>query len=107
MDRVLVQKIKPVAKTASGLYIPEKAQSSLNRGKVLSVGPGALDRDGKRIPMNVTVGDTVVLPAFSGTAIKDESAAASASSASAEQELFIYRDSELLAKLNEWVDLKF
>ncbi|EPZ31608.1 Zn-dependent exopeptidase [Rozella allomycis CSF55] len=93
LDRVLVQRVKPVEKTASGIYIPEKAQSSLNRGVVLAVGPGAVDREGNRIPMNVKVGDKVILPNFSGTLIKEGK--------ETEDECFIYRDSELLAKINE------
>ena len=44
LDRVLVRRIKPIEKTASGIYIPEKAQSNLNRGVVLSVGPGLVDK---------------------------------------------------------------
>ncbi|KAJ5559101.1 hypothetical protein N7461_003073 [Penicillium sp. DV-2018c] len=62
MDRVLVQRIKPEAKTASGIFLPEAAVKEQNEAQVLAVGPGLLDRDGKRIPMSVNAGDKVLIP---------------------------------------------
>ncbi|KKK14022.1 hypothetical protein AOCH_002924 [Aspergillus ochraceoroseus] len=74
MDRVLVQRIKPEAKTAS----------------VLAVGPGAVDRNGQRIPMSVAAGDHVLIPQFGGSPVKV-----------GEEEYTLYRDSEILAKITE------
>ncbi|OIW31987.1 Cpn10-domain-containing protein [Coniochaeta ligniaria NRRL 30616] len=62
LDRVLVQRVKAEAKTASGIFLPESSVKELNEGKVLAVGPGALDKDGKRLPMGVTNGDRVLIP---------------------------------------------
>jgi chaperonin GroES len=62
LDRVLVQRVKAEAKTASGIFLPESTVKELNEAKVLAVGPGALDRDGKRVPMGVNAGDKVLIP---------------------------------------------
>lgn len=57
-----MQRIKAEAKTASGIYLPESTVKELNEGKVLAVGPGALDKDGRRLPMGVNQGDRVLIP---------------------------------------------
>jgi co-chaperonin GroES (HSP10) len=62
LDRVLVQRIKPEPKTASGIFLPESSVKEQNEAKVLAVGPGAVDRNGQRIPMSVTAGDKVLIP---------------------------------------------
>lgn len=62
LDRVLVQRIKAQAKTASGIYLPESSVKELNEAKVLAVGPGGLDKEGKRVPMGVQAGDRVLIP---------------------------------------------
>ncbi|XWS52663.1 hypothetical protein CRYUN_Cryun11dG0090300 [Craigia yunnanensis] len=68
-NRILVEKIIPPSKTNSGILLPEKTPK-LNSGKVVAVGPGALDRDGKLIPVNLKEGDTVLLPEYGGTEVK-------------------------------------
>ncbi|KAJ5256859.1 chaperonin Cpn10 [Penicillium angulare] len=90
LDRVLVQRIKPEAKTASGIFLPESSVKEQNEAKVLAVGPGLLDREGKRLPMGVASGDKVLIPMFGGSPIKV-----------GEEEYTLYRDSEILAKINE------
>jgi chaperonin GroES len=62
LDRVLVQRVKAEAKTASGIFLPESSVKELNEAKVLAVGPGGMDREGKRIPMGVQAGDRVLIP---------------------------------------------
>ncbi|EDN08444.1 10 kDa heat shock protein, mitochondrial [Histoplasma mississippiense (nom. inval.)] len=62
LDRVLVQRIKAEAKTASGIFLPESSVKELNEAQVLAVGPGALDKNGKRISVSVNVGDRVLIP---------------------------------------------
>ncbi|KAL9616103.1 MAG: hypothetical protein Q9160_008987 [Pyrenula sp. 1 TL-2023] len=62
LDRVLVQRIKAESKTAGGLFLPESSVKELNEAKVLAIGPGALDKEGKRIGMGVGVGDKVLIP---------------------------------------------
>ena len=62
LDRVLVQRAKSEAKTAGGIFLPESAVKDLNEAKVLAVGPGSLDKDGKRIQPSVQPGDKVLIP---------------------------------------------
>ncbi|KAL1987861.1 hypothetical protein VTN96DRAFT_2264 [Rasamsonia emersonii] len=90
LDRVLVQRIKPETKTASGIFLPESSVKEINQAKVLAVGPGALDKNGNKIPMNVAPGDKVLIPQFGGTPVKV-----------GEEEYTLFRDSEILAKINE------
>jgi chaperonin GroES len=59
---VLVQRVKAEAKTAGGIFLPESAVKELNEAKVLAVGPGGFDKDGKRIQCSVQAGDKVLIP---------------------------------------------
>ncbi|ESR59570.1 10 kDa chaperonin [Citrus sinensis] len=68
-SRVLVEKIIPPSKTNSGILLPEKT-SKLISGKVVAVGPGARDVNGKFIPVSVKEGDTVLLPEYGGAEVK-------------------------------------
>ncbi|KAL2754359.1 hypothetical protein ACRALDRAFT_1042008 [Sodiomyces alcalophilus JCM 7366] len=90
LDRVLVQRVKAEAKTASGIFLPESSVKELNEGRVLAVGPGAVDKDGKRLPMGVNTGDRVLIPQYGGSPVKV-----------GEEEYHLFRDSEILAKINE------
>ncbi|EDU40127.1 10 kDa chaperonin [Pyrenophora tritici-repentis] len=90
LDRILVQRIKPEAKTATGIFLPETAVKELNEAKVLAVGPGAIDKDGKRVAPSVQPGDKVLIPQYGGSPIKV-----------GDEELSLFRDHELLAKINE------
>ncbi|KAL6605062.1 10 kDa heat shock protein, mitochondrial [Neocallimastix sp. 'constans'] len=88
-DRVLVQRVKPEAKTTGGIYIPQKSQETLNEGVVIATGPGATDRQtGKLIPMAVKPGDRVLLPNYGGNTVNIN-----------KEEFILYRDTDLLAKL--------
>lgn len=91
MDRVLVQRIKAQSKTASGLFLPEKNVAKLNQAKVLAVGPGFTDNNGNKILPQVKIGETVLIPQFGGSTIKLND----------EDEVILFRDSEILAKINE------
>ena len=53
--------------SAGGIYIPDTAKEKPQEGKVVAVGPGRLSDDGKRVPMEVAVGDTIVYSKYSGT----------------------------------------
>ncbi|KAK8219183.1 mitochondrial heat shock protein Hsp10 [Zalaria obscura] len=90
LDRVLVQRIKAEARTAGGIFLPESSVKELNEAKVLAVGPGRTDEGGKRIPMSVQAGDKVLIPQFGGSPVKV-----------GEEEYSLFRDHELLAKINE------
>ncbi len=69
-DRILVQPLDAEKTTASGLVIPDTAKEKPQEGKVLAVGPGRWDEDGKnRIPLDVAEGDIVVYSKYGGTEI--------------------------------------
>ena len=59
--------------SAGGIYIPDTAKEKPQEGKVVAVGPGKLTDDGKRIPMELAVGDSVVYSKYSGTEYKEGS----------------------------------
>jgi len=73
-DRVVVEPLEKEVETFAGgqLVLPDTAKEKPQQGKVLAVGPGRLDDDGKRFPMEVKVGDTVVYAKYSGTSFKTE-----------------------------------
>ncbi|CAL3967309.1 10 kDa heat shock protein, mitochondrial [Leptodontidium sp. 2 PMI_412] len=90
LDRVLVQRIKAETKTASGIFLPESAVKELNEAKVLAVGPGGLDKDGKRVACGVKAGDRVLIPQYGGSPVKV-----------GDEEYSLFRDHDILAKINE------
>ena len=69
-SRVVVEPVEQEEVTAGGIVLPETAKEKPQKGKILSVGPGDRDDDGKRIPMDVAVGDTVLFAKYAGTEIK-------------------------------------
>ena len=86
-DRVIVQPIEREEVTRGGIVLPDTAKEKPQEGKVLAVGPGRLSEDGKRIAMDIAVGDIVVYTRYGGTEIKVEG-----------EELIILRESDILAK---------
>ena len=86
-DRVLIKTEKEVTKTAGGIILPETAESRDTKiGTVVSIGEGIYTNDGVKIPMQVKVGDKVMMP-FAGTAqkVKLEN-----------EDYFLFREQELL-----------
>ncbi len=69
-DRVLVKRSEGEEKTKGGLYIPTTAKEKPAQGEVVAVGPGKLDENGERIPLQIKVGDTVLFGKYAGTDIK-------------------------------------
>jgi chaperonin GroES len=67
---VIVEPLERDEVTASGIYLPETAKEKPQEGKVLSVGPGRVNDDGKRAAMEVANGDKVIFAKYSGTEIK-------------------------------------
>jgi chaperonin GroES len=90
-DRVVVEPLEKDQETFAGgqLVLPDTAKEKPQQGKVLAVGAGRLDEDGKRIPMDVKVGDTVVYAKYSGTSFKTEEG----------KEILFMRESDILAVL--------
>jgi chaperonin GroES len=69
-DRVVIRRMESEAKTAGGIIIPDTAKEKPMEGKVVSVGPGARDDNGKVAPLDVKAGDTVLFGKWSGTEVK-------------------------------------
>jgi chaperonin GroES len=69
-DRVVIKKLEAEEKTAGGIVIPDTAKEKPQKGEVLAVGPGRVDENGKRLPMEVKVGDKVLFAKYSGTDVK-------------------------------------
>jgi chaperonin GroES len=85
-NRVVVEPLEQEEITAGGIVLPETAKEKPQQGLVLSIGPGDRDEDGKRIPMDVAVGNKVLFAKYSGTEIKMDG-----------KKLLILRESDLLA----------
>ena len=87
-DRLVVEPTEQKEMTASGIYVPETAKEKPQEGKVIAAGPGRRDDDGKRIPMDVAVGDRVLYAKYSGTEVKLE-----------DKKYLILKESDILAIL--------
>jgi len=69
-DRLLVKREEPSETVRGGIIIPDTAKEKPQEGKVVAVGPGRLDEDGKRIPMEVKKGDRILMGKYAGTEVK-------------------------------------
>jgi chaperonin GroES len=69
-DRVVIKPLDAEEITASGLVIPDTAKEKPQEGEILAVGPGRLDDNGKRVEMEVSVGDRVLYSKYAGTEVK-------------------------------------
>jgi len=69
-DRLVVEPVEKEERTASGIILPETAKEKPQEGTVLAAGPGRTDDDGKRIAMDVKVGDVVLYAKYAGTEVK-------------------------------------
>ena len=69
-DKILVEANEAETTTASGIVIPDTAKEKPQEGKVLAVGPGRYDDNGKRIPIDVVEGDVVIYSKYGGTEVK-------------------------------------
>ena len=88
-DRVLIKRIEEQEQVRGGIIIPDTAKEKPQEAEVVAVGPGKLDDDGKRQPMDVSVGDRVLVGKYSGSEIKIDS-----------DEFVILREDEILAVVN-------
>jgi chaperonin GroES len=85
-DRLVVKAIEAEQTTVGGLVLPDTAQEKPSRGTVIAVGEGRYE-DGKRVPLDVAVGDEVIYSKYGGTEIKVDG-----------EDLIILRESDVLAK---------
>lgn len=87
-SRLVVEPLEQEEVTMGGIVLPETAKEKPQKGSVLAAGPGDRDDEGKRIPMDVKVGDQVLFAKYSGTEIKMDG-----------KKLLILRESDILAIL--------
>jgi chaperonin GroES len=92
-DRIVVRQTRQDEVRASGLVIPDTAREKPQIGEVLSVGPGRLDDNGKRVPVDVKVGDRVLYAKYSGQEIPRGVLG------DADDEYMVLKESDILAKL--------
>ncbi len=86
-DRLVVKPIQKEDMTKGGIYLPDTAKEKPQEGEVIAVGPGRVTEDGKRIPVEVQVGDRVIYARYGGMEIKID-----------DVEFIILRESDILAK---------
>jgi chaperonin GroES len=84
-DRVVIKALEETEQMRGGLYIPDTAKEKPQQGEIVAVGPGRFD-EGKRVPMDVKVGDKVLYGKYSGTEVTIEG-----------EQLLILRESDVLA----------
>jgi chaperonin GroES len=89
-DRVMIERDEAEERTSGGIVLPDKAREKVNRGKVISVGPGKLDKEGRRIRMTVKAGDHVLINKYGGEEFKVEG-----------HEYLLIREDDILALVKE------
>src|ERR1035437_8315673 len=87
-DRLIVRAIEEELTTSSGIDLPETAKEKSQKGKVVAVGDGRIDDNGKRIPMDVNKGDEVLYGKYGGTETKDPTTG---------EDLLVLRETDVLA----------
>jgi chaperonin GroES len=88
-DRVVVKPVEREETTRSGIVLPDTAKEKPQEGEVVAVGPGRTTDDGKKVPMEIAVGDKVIYSKYGGTEYKEE-----------DEEYLILRESDILAKIS-------
>ena len=86
-DRLVVRPTQKEEMTKGGIYLPDTAKEKPQEGEIIAVGPGRITDDGKRIPMDLKVGDKVIYSKYGGSEIKID-----------DVEMIILRESDILAK---------
>jgi chaperonin GroES len=87
-DRIVVEPMEAESKTKGGIVLPDTAKEKPQKGKIISVGPGRVTDEGKRIAPSVKKGDTVVYAKYGGSEIEIDG-----------KEYMILRESDVLAKI--------
>ena len=84
-DRVLIRRVEEEQKTKGGIIIPDTAKEKPQEGKIVAVGPGSRDENGKLVPLDVKAGDRILFGKWSGTEVKIDG-----------QDLLIMKESDIL-----------
>ena len=69
-DRIVIQQLAAEQVTTSGIIIPDSAKEKPQEGTVVAVGPGRIDDNGNRVPLDVSIGDVVLYSRYGGTEVK-------------------------------------
>jgi chaperonin GroES len=85
-DRIVVKALEETEQMRGGLYIPDTAKEKPQQGEVVAAGPGKLNDDGKRVPLEVAVGNRILYGKYSGTEVNVDG-----------EEYLILRESDVLA----------
>jgi chaperonin GroES len=88
-DRVLVKRLEAKETLKSGIIIPDTAKEKPQEGEVMAVGAGKINEKGKRVPLDVKVGDRILFGKYTGNDIEIDG-----------QEYLILREEEILARLS-------
>ena len=94
-DRVVVKRLEGEEKTKGGIIIPDTVKEKLQEGKVIAVGPGGRNENGKLTPLDVPAGDCVLFGKWSGTEVKI-----------GDEELLIMKESDILASSTDLTALR-
>jgi chaperonin GroES len=91
-DRIVVRRQESQDKTSGGILLPDSAKNKPQRGKVLAVGAGKMLKDGKRRPLQVKVGETVLFTSWAGDEFREHRT---------KDEILLMREEDILAVLDE------
>jgi chaperonin GroES len=89
-DRIIVQRLEEGEQKVGGIIIPDSAKEKPQQGKVIAAGAGKTKDDGKRLPLDVKAGDTILFGKYSGQEIKLDG-----------EEYLIMREDEVLAVIDD------
>ena len=87
-DRILIKRLDEEEQVKGGIIIPDTAKEKPQEAEVIAVGPGRLDDDGKRVPMDLAKGDTIIYSKFAGTEFEEDG-----------EEYLIMKEADVLAKV--------
>jgi chaperonin GroES len=90
-DRLIVRRFDAEEKTSGGIILPDNAKSKPQKGTVVAVGPGKLDKNGKRHSMQIKEGDTIIFTTWAGDEFKDRGGDA----------ILVMREEDVLAIVDE------
>ena len=92
-DRVVIKQLEQEEVSRGGLVLPDTAKEKPQEGEVIAIGPGRLNDDGKRLPMELKVGDRILYARYAGTEVKGDVS-------NDDEELLVLRESDILAKFS-------
>lgn len=94
-DRVVVRRIKEDQKTAGGIIIPDTAQEKPMEGEIVAAGPGARDKSGRLVALELKAGDRVIFGKWSGTEVKMDG-----------EELMVMKESDIMGVIEKGASKK-